>query len=90
MLVICEERCWDSKSHRIYNVGDQGDIEPLSPLAKYFGGWLPGTKVYIKSKGVAGTMIIPGGKSEEKKPDEDTTPEENDAPKRGRPRTKFD
>lgn len=60
MWVICEERCWDSKACKLYYIGDKGDVDPLSPLAKYFTGWPPGTEVYTKSKGKAGTTIIPG------------------------------
>ena len=80
MLVTCEERVWDGKSCRIYNIGDQADIDPLSPLAKYFGGWPPGTEVYTKIKGVESTMVIPG-----QKPKVDIIKDEYvyDEPKRG-------
>ena len=64
MLVTCEERVWDGKRCRIYNIGDQADIDPLSPLAKYFEGWPPGTEVYTKIKGVEGTRMVPGKSKE--------------------------
>jgi len=68
----------------MYNLGDQGDIDPLSPAAKYFEGWPPGTEIYTKNKGVAGTRIIPG---EAKKPEPDIQTEETEIKRSpGRPR----
>lgn len=88
MLVTCEERVWDGKRCRIYNIGDQADIDPLSPLAKYFEGWPPGTEVYTKIKGVEGMRVVPGLipkiKVSEETPDDR---EEDDTPRpRGRPK----
>ena len=59
-VVTCQERFMNGKTARTYYPGDRDEIDPLSPEAKYFDGWPPGTEVYTKSKGKAGTRIIPG------------------------------
>lgn len=59
--VNCVQRCWDSKTKRLYYPGDVDDINPLDPVAKYFDGFKPGTEVYTKKNGKEGTKIIPGG-----------------------------
>lgn len=61
MIVKCTERFWDGERCISYYPGDQDDIDPLSPAAKYFEGWPPGTVVYTKSKGIEGTRVVPGG-----------------------------
>lgn len=48
MIVRCIRECWDSSIPRHYVPGDQDDIDPMNPIAKYFEGWPPGTKVYFK------------------------------------------
>jgi len=71
-VVRCIERCWDSKKCRLYYPGDQDEVNPMDPIAKYFEGWPPGTEVYTKSKGISGTRIVPGKikkAEEEVKPD---------------------
>ena len=64
MIVKCAERFFSNSRKRLYYPGDQDDIDPLEPIAKYFEGWPPGTEVYTKSKGVEGTKIIPGDEPE--------------------------
>ena len=36
MIVKCIRRCWDGKKARRYYPGDQDDIQPGDPIAKYF------------------------------------------------------
>jgi len=36
MIVKCIRRCWDGKKARRYYPGDQDDINPGDPIAKYF------------------------------------------------------
>jgi len=36
VIVKCIRRCWDGKKARRYYPGDQDDIDPASPIAKYF------------------------------------------------------
>lgn len=36
MIAKCIRRCWDGKIARRYYPGDQDDIAPDSPIAKYF------------------------------------------------------
>ena len=60
-IVRCIQPCWDSNKTRFYYPGDQDEIDPLNPVAKYFEGWPPGTEVSIKAKGKSGTEVIGGG-----------------------------
>jgi hypothetical protein len=61
MIVKCNTRCWDSKRCILYYPGDQNDIDPLEPVAKYFD-FPAGTVVYDKKNGVEGTRISTGPK----------------------------
>jgi len=79
MIVQCAERCWDGKRCVLYYPGDKADVDPLSPLAKYFEGWPPGTEVYTKAKGKEGTRIVPGKLPEA---NTDAVSEEDDKPTR--------
>lgn len=36
MIAKCTRRCWDGKKARRYYPGDQDDIDPKSPIAKFF------------------------------------------------------
>ena len=84
MIVECIERFWDGNRCILYYPGDKADIDPLSPVAKYFDGWPPGTEVYTKSKGVSGTKIIPG---KAKEPEFNIQEKENETKRSpGRPR----
>lgn len=47
-IVRCIKECWDSKTAINYVPGDEADINPKDPIAKYFTGFPPGTKVYFK------------------------------------------
>jgi hypothetical protein len=46
--VRCVRQCFDSDLAILYYPGDIADIDPERPIAKYFEGWKPGTKVYYK------------------------------------------
>ena len=59
-VVRCVQPCWDSNKTRFYYPGDQDEIDPLNPVAKYFEGWPPGTEVFTKAKGQSGTEVIKG------------------------------
>ena len=73
-LVTCVEQVWSNEKRRMFYVGVRAEINPESPLAKYFDGWKPGTVVYTKEKGKEGTRIIPGGeKVKEEKLGEEPT-----------------
>lgn len=87
MIVRCVDRCWDGKKCRLYHPGDQDDIDPMSPIAKYFEGWPPGTEVFTKNKGKSGSRIVPGEVKKEE-PREEINPDDgNPEPeKRGRGR----
>lgn len=50
MIVKCNKICWNSEKGIKYHVGDQDDIDPLSPIASYFD-FPEGTEVYYKTKG---------------------------------------
>ncbi len=47
MIATCHTRCWDAGKARRYYPGDQDDINPLDPIAKYFT-FPPGTEKYSK------------------------------------------
>lgn len=75
MIVKCIHECFDSKRARRYYPGDQDNIDPKEPVAKYFEGFPPGTEVYFKEPGSKtkpikeGFRVIPG-KVEEKPKEE--------------------
>lgn len=48
-VVTCVRECWDSTIPRHYVRGDRDQVDPESPVAKYFEGWAPGTEVYFKN-----------------------------------------
>jgi hypothetical protein len=68
MIVRCIRECWYAKRARHYLPGDQDDIDPRDPVAKYFTGFPPGTEVYFKEsadkkankKIVQGFRKVPG------------------------------
>jgi hypothetical protein len=49
MIVRCIRECWDSKPAIHYFPGDEADIDPKAPIAKYFKGFPPETEVYFKT-----------------------------------------
>ena len=49
--VQCVKRCRDNKTGLRYHIGNTGDIDPSQPIAMYFKGFAPGTKVYHEIKG---------------------------------------
>jgi len=72
MKAVCNTRCWDGVACVRCYPNREYNVDPLSPIAKYFN-FPPGTKVYTKTRGtsgkdpinpVEGTMIIPGGVAE--------------------------
>jgi len=69
MKAVCNTRSWDSETCRRFYPNREYDVDPLSPIAKYFN-FPPGTKVYTKVRGttrqnakdpVEGTMVVPDG-----------------------------
>lgn len=50
-IVRCIKPCWDGTRCIYYMPGDQDAVDPERPIAQYFEGWAPGTKVYWKKPG---------------------------------------
>ena len=50
-MVRCVVPCWWAEKAIYFVPGDEAMIDPENPIAMYFDGFKPGTKVYHKTKG---------------------------------------